>query len=299
MFAAKADSPVKELLPKWGVFVLESHHSERFRMKQTRNPFLKVIYVLKGRGELRYESGPQAIRRGSVAVVPLGTPHQICDAPSEPLALLIVCVAQNVLDGLPDADASFLGKRPCVFEEPLITRETERILRNMFFEQSLQRAAAPTLMTGLVTQLLAQLARARTARVPAKTITEESVRGPETRVRAYLAELQHRFHENEKIDNVTARLGLSRRYFTRLFRQVAGTSWLKYVRNLRLEHAKALLRRGDRTILSIAFESGFDDVSTFYRAFRASEHATPQGWLERQKRSRAKSSSHTQAGEPS
>lgn len=288
MFAAKADSPVKELLPKWGVFVLESHHSERFRMKQTRNPFLKVIFVLKGRGELRYESGPQAIRRGSVAVVPMNTSHQICDAPSDPLALLIVCVAPLVLDRLPDADASFIDKRPCVFEEPLITRETERILRNMFFEQSLHRPAAPTLMTGLVTQLLGQLARARTSRAPAKAQAEESARGPETRVRAYLAELQHRFHENEKIDNITARLGLSRRYFTRLFRQVAGTSWLKYVRNLRLEHAKALLRRGDRTILSIAFESGFDDVSTFYRAFRASEHATPQGWLARAKQKKSK-----------
>lgn len=286
MFAARADGPVKELLPKWGVFVLESHHSERFRMAQTRNPFLKVIFVLKGSGELRFEHGPQRIRRGSVAVVPLGTEHQICDSRGDPLALLVVCIARNVLDALPDPDASFSGKRPCVLEDGQITRESERILRSLFFEQSLGRVAAPTLMVGLATQLLAQLARARGVRSGTHDDCIDAQSGPETRVRAYLAELEHRFHENEKIDNVAVRLGLSRRYFTRLFRKAAGTSWLKHVRHLRLEHAKALLRRGERTILAIAFESGFDDVSTFYRAFRASERATPQEWLARQKQRR-------------
>jgi AraC family L-rhamnose operon regulatory protein RhaS len=74
MFAAKADRPVEEHLPAWGVFVLESHHSARFRMDRTRSPFLKVIYVLKGRGELKFDSGPRPVSRGSVVVVPLGLP---------------------------------------------------------------------------------------------------------------------------------------------------------------------------------------------------------------------------------
>jgi AraC-like DNA-binding protein len=298
MFAAQADSPVKETLPAWGVFVLESHHSERFRMAMTRSAFLKAIYVLEGSGELRFESGPQRIRRGSVAVVPLGAAHQICDTAGDPLALLVVCVGSVVLDALPDADASFQGKRPCILDEAFVTRETERTLRSLFFEQSLNRPAAPTYMIGLVTQLLAMLARARAtpaerASAGAGIDSAGQVRGPETRVRAYIAELRHRFHENEKIDNVTARLGLSRRYFTRLFRKATGSSWLKYVRALRLAHAKTLLQRGERTILAIAFESGFDDVSTFYRAFRSSERTTPQEWLARQAPAKAEPSTDT------
>lgn len=282
MFAAKADRPVEEHLPAWGVFVLESHHTARFRMDRTRSPFLKVIYVLKGRGELKFDSGPKPVSRGSVVVIPLGLPHQICDKPGDPLALLVVCLGRVVLDSLPDAEATFSEDKPAAFSDPYITRETERCLRGLFVEQSLNRPAAPTLMKGMVLQLLAQLSRARGSKAP-RFEPPSQARAPEARVHAYVAELQSRFNENEKIDNVVSRLALSRRYFTRLFRKITGDSWLQYVRNLRLNHAKSLLRRGDRTVLAIAFESGFDDASTFYRAFKSVERTTPQLWLAGQK----------------
>jgi AraC family L-rhamnose operon regulatory protein RhaS len=188
-----------------------------------------------------------------------------------------------VLDDLPDIEAAFEGDKPAVFSEAYIVRETERCLRALFVEQSLNRPAAPTLMKGMVLQLMAQLARARSALKAGKFEAPSHARTPEARVHAYVGELQSRFNENEKIDNVVSRLALSRRYFTRLFRKVTGDSWLQYVRTLRLNHAKALLVRGDRTVLAIAFESGFDDASTFYRAFKAVERTTPQEWLARQK----------------
>jgi len=49
--------------------------------------------------------------------------------------------------------------------------------------------------------------------------------------------------EERQIDGAAARLGLSRRRFTTLFREVAGDTWFNAVRALRLAHARRLSAR--------------------------------------------------------
>jgi AraC family L-rhamnose operon regulatory protein RhaS len=133
------------------------------------------------------------------------------------------------------------------------------------------------MMTGLTLQLLAAVLRLQAVGSERDELFD--AQSPlETRVRAYIKELEERFPVNEKIDNVAQRLGMSRRYFTRIFRKLSGHSWLDYVRTLRLRHAQTLLRKTDRSILPIAFECGFDDLSSFYRAFKSATGKTPQQW---------------------
>ena len=47
---------------------------------------------------------------------------------------------------------------------------------------------------------------------------------------------------------------------------------------LRVEHARRLLQQTHRTIASIAFECGFEDLSTFYRAFKREVGTSPRRW---------------------
>jgi len=66
-----------------------------------------------------------------------------------------------------------------------------------------------------------------------------------------------------------------------LFREVTGESWLSYLRRLRLEHARSLLRDRNRSIAAVAFESGFEDLSSFYRAFKTATGMVPHQWRSR------------------
>jgi transcriptional regulator GlxA family with amidase domain len=99
-----------------------------------------------------------------------------------------------------------------------------------------------------------------------------------TRVAAYAQELERTFFEERQIDGAAARLGLSRRRFTTLFREVSGDTWFNTVRALRLAHARRLLRETGRSVTSICYECGFEDISNFYRAFRAAERTSPDSW---------------------
>jgi AraC-like DNA-binding protein len=55
-----------------------------------------------------------------------------------------------------------------------------------------------------------------------------------------------------------------------------GTTFSDLLRRFRLEIAQAHLRRGDRSVAAVAFASGFQDLSTFNRAFRTAYGLTPR-----------------------
>jgi AraC-like DNA-binding protein len=76
---------------------------------------------------------------------------------------------------------------------------------------------------------------------------------------------------------VAARLKLTPRHIQRLF-ESAGSTFSEFVLRQRLSRAHRLLTdpaRTDSTIVTIAFESGFGDLSYFNRTFRRHYGATP------------------------
>ncbi len=71
-------------------------------------------------------------------------------------------------------------------------------------------------------------------------------------------------------------LGISQNHFINLFRSKLGITPVEYIRNLRVEKAKALLSFTDLTILDIAIDCGFGSLSTFYETFKKYLKMTPK-----------------------
>jgi AraC-like DNA-binding protein len=57
-------------------------------------------------------------------------------------------------------------------------------------------------------------------------------------------------------------------HFLRVFKQVTGMTPHQFVLRTRLHRAAVRLRRSDESVVSIASETGFNDLSTFNRRFR-------------------------------
>jgi|GEM_PF-1984835 len=63
-------------------------------------------------------------------------------------------------------------------------------------------------------------------------------------------------------------LGLSKSTLYRRIKEITGLSPVKFMRSVKLNHAKVLLRRRSGDLLDIAYASGFSDAKYFCRCFR-------------------------------
>lgn len=240
--------------------------------------FLEIFYVLKGTGVFRIDGQRHPARHDDILIVPTGRVHVIEDDPAEPLALYGICIAPQVwrhepalLEQLP------AGRLPA---SKLLAARVRADLRQLLFEQTLVRPGRSTLSLGLALQLLVRLARSFQDAEPPSPLGA-SVSDHRQAVARYVADLSHRFFEDTDLDHVAAELGMSRRRFTHLFRQAAGASWSAYLTRLRIEYACQLLRETSRSIPAIAFETGYEDLSSFYRAFKREKGLPPRAWRER------------------
>ncbi len=273
--------PIEVLLPPYGVFVLESHHAPGFHMAAQCHNFLEVFYVLGGAGTFHIDGTLHPCHRHDVVVVPLNRVHRIEDEPAEPLSLYGICVAPEVWRHEPAVlDQVPAGRLPI---SALLAAQVRADLRRLLFEQTLARPGSRVQILGLTLQLLAMLARSSLSTPPDRpSRTGSTTSGHRLAVERYVAELPHRFFEATDLDQTAAELGMSRRRFTHLFRLVTGISWFTYVTQLRMDYACQLLRETSRSIIAIAFECGYEDLSSFYRAFKRHKGLPPQAWRQRQ-----------------
>lgn len=65
-------------------------------------------------------------------------------------------------------------------------------------------------------------------------------------------------------------------HFMRYFKETMGTSFVDYLRDYRLTIASRLLTTSDSSILDIAAESGFENLSYFNRVFKQKYSMTPR-----------------------
>jgi AraC family L-rhamnose operon regulatory protein RhaS len=273
--------PIDVTLPRHGVFVLESHHAPGFRMRSQRHDFLEIFYVLDGAGAFHIGARTHPCRKGDVVVVPEGQAHRLEDDPAKPLELYGICVASPVWQPEPALVASLpAGPLPV---SALVSAQVRADLRRLLYEQTLARPGSQAWIVGQTLQLLVALARGSVA-TGASPPPRVDGSYPEHRqaVSRYVAELPHCFFEAADLNQTTASLGMSRRRFTQLFREATGTSWSSYRTRLRIDYARQLLRETRRSVTAVAFESGFEDLSSFYRAFKRQTGHPPHAWRQGQ-----------------
>ena len=280
MTLAKRRSPISVRLPDFGVYVLESHHAPGFRMRAESHPFLELFFVLGGRGHFVIDGTEHPCRTNDLVAVPPGRTHAIHDNPADPLALYAVCVAPRLVphdEHLFDRLAGGTVRVGSVF-----AGQTRSVFRQLLFEQTRERPFGPTVIIGLALQLVAALAR-RSAVDSVRSAADgrlaiSALRRAE--VERYVADLAHRFFEHATLDDAAEELGMSRRRFTALFAEATGQTWAEYVTRLRIDYACKLLHETTRSVVAIAFECGYEDLSSFYRAFKRRTGDSPAHWRE-------------------
>lgn len=77
------------------------------------------------------------------------------------------------------------------------------------------------------------------------------------------------------LEEVADYLGMKPTYFSRVFKQATGRTFIEFVNRLRISKSCELLADGDKPVTDVCFESGFNNISNFNRRFQQLKGMTP------------------------
>ena len=82
------------------------------------------------------------------------------------------------------------------------------------------------------------------------------------------------YQEDLTLEQVANYIGFSKYHFSRLFEQHTNTTFYDYLSHKRIQAAQALLTM-DIPITDIAFQTGFNNLTTFCRCFKKVTNCSP------------------------
>ena len=94
-------------------------------------------------------------------------------------------------------------------------------------------------------------------------------------VRKAIRLIEERFAENLSLDDISEELSISKNYFCYVFKRDVGMNLWNYLTEVRLRHARELLKNSELRSYEIAFEVGYDNPSYFSKLFKKYVKMTP------------------------
>lgn len=101
-----------------------------------------------------------------------------------------------------------------------------------------------------------------------------------SQVRSFLDE---HYSEKLSLESVASHFFIDKHYLARLFKEQYGVTLVTYLQQVRITHAKRMLRFTDKSIEEIGLECGIGELNYFSRVFKKLEGVSPRMYLRSQK----------------
>jgi AraC family L-rhamnose operon regulatory protein RhaS len=265
-------SPKRVPMPDWGLVVFEARHAPGF-FGEMKDAYAKFHLLIAG-GALWESRGRKfSVTADTLFHIAAQVPHRQRDLPGAPVTLYAIHYRPELLRPELTRELSVIGMLPVDLHGSGTdqARQIRALVQEMLFEQEARRLGWEALLIARLTDLAVLTLRWSRGSEFNIDRSDESA----ARVASYALRLKTEFYTAMSLDDAARSVGLSRRRFTELFRDITGESWRRYVHRLRMEYATKLLVSTERSVTAIAFECGFEELSHFDHTFKATYDTTP------------------------
>ena len=271
--------PLLERIPLSGAtsVAVREFRPSAFRHVLHQHPEIELTWILRGSG-LRYVGDSvESFHAGDCCLLGRNLPHAWLSPAGEkgPVRSLVV-----------QFDTDRWGS--ALLDLPELTKITdlfERASRGLCFDPKLasrlhSRMVRPTSALSQFTallEILEILSEQPDARPLAFAPWAKNRRmNSDPRIRAVLSYLSQNASERISQKDAADLVRLSPAAFSRFFRRAVGKTFSSYLTDLRLSDVSRRLLESDDSISRIAYDTGFDNLSTFNRAFRQARGLSPR-----------------------
>lgn len=242
---------------------------------------MEIIYVKKGRGMAQVDLSAFEVQAGHIIFVPPGRLHGLKQIPGEYMEY------ENIIFDMTFLGSDIMDRCSRKYLQPLkenrlnfplyITTKNSRyqeIAACLDDADNLccSRCAGFELgVKGNIMKLLSVLFQLEETKLILSGIPQDT-----GKLKSILDFIEKNYRQPIKIEDAAAHCGYSSSHFMRWFKQAAGTSFIQHLNDFRLEAASRELKHSDKTVLEIAENSGFDNLSNFNRLFKNHFGITPR-----------------------
>jgi len=202
--------------------------------------------------------------------IPPQTRHATFDNPGTPLSIFSIGFSDDLSLLAPEVRNTLNSVAGPVELPVYATQQVHNHLRSLLHEQTQRAPLFEEAMASILTRILILIVR-NIHRSPSK----ESTTSGEDRVKEVLQDIRENLHEPHSLAEASRMAHLSQRQFSNLCHRIEGDNFVSFLNGLRIERAVELLQSTSLPVSSIAFEVGYEDLSTFYRAFKKAKKLPP------------------------
>lgn len=220
---------------------------------------LEIIYITKGRGTIIINNNQYEAQKGDTIIINSNSLHSM---PTKPVDCTYHCL---ILDKR-FCDRSLVPISEMEFNSHFCDKRVSNIFLLIEKEMKEKKFFYKASVQATTIELLVLLAR-EYATMTQKTDVKKGD-NKQMLIKESINYISSRYYSELSIDEIAKQVGISRYYFCRAFKETTGQTAFDFINLLRCSNAQRLLQTGRYNISESAFESGFNNLSYFARAYK-------------------------------
>lgn len=250
---------------------------------------LEINFCVSGEGEYLISDERYPIYQDDIFIINNLEYHMARNCSGDMKLMVIVFDPELILSGSSDYQyirAFFewkTGFKHRLSGEMFATEEMKGILKSIQTEWDTRAVGWELVVKSLLLMLLALLYR-QFERTEGYAEKIRQFQSHYNKLAPALKFMEAHFKENVPLSVLAKEVHMSVNYFSTFFSQTLNSTVSEYLIRMRLKHACMLLCTTNQSILSIAMESGFDNISYFNRVFRKAFGVSPGEYRKREEK---------------
>lgn len=230
---------------------------------------LELIHILSGNGQIVFNGTIRDVLPGDIAILNPYTTHTILTSDTVTTDCLIVDHDFLLDNGIDLSQLEFIP----VLHDPKAAALFLEFYEERQFPTTFHRATIRTALLQLMLYLCKNYSSTKNADMIPSGIME--------RIWSAVEFMKENLGKKVSLEQIAAKVGLSKYYFLRLFKSHTGYTVNTYLTLLRCDRAKQLLRLGDYSIQEVAEQCGFENHSYFSKVFKEHTGQTPSAVMKK------------------
>jgi len=266
-------------LPRYGIHIESHRHSPGFRTGMHTHHHTSLIYIVSGRGKCITPDKQYEVFANTAILLKKDRPHQLIDNPNKAMTVFVLyftdrpaLLNESIIQPLFDCRPLTI---PLHYAVPI-----RRALRQMLHEQNIKPSRYEIAIQQCLALIMLNLYRISISRNGHDT--KYFALNSSSRVKTVLDYVADVYYENHNLPEAAKAANLSQRQFTNICRKLKGKTFVQYLNSIRAEQAGELLKKTNMPVSAVAFEVGFEELSTFYRAFKKYQGVSPVSFRKNQ-----------------